>query len=120
DRLLPCGRELWNAYGPTETTIYSTIARLTSGPQKVTIGRAVSNTTLYVLDDRLQPVPIGVPGELYIGGAGVSSGYWRRPDQTTARFVPAPFPNCPSDVLYRTGDLVRWLPGAELEYLGRC
>jgi acyl-coenzyme A synthetase/AMP-(fatty) acid ligase len=119
--------EVWNMYGPTETTIWSTTERLTAGDGPVLIGRPIANTQVYVLDAHRQPVPAGVPGELYIGGAGVARGYLGRPELTAERFVPHPFAGevgAPSNArLYRTGDLVRFTrsataPGA-LEFLGR-
>ncbi|MEV6124461.1 amino acid adenylation domain-containing protein [Streptomyces sp. NPDC052077] len=110
---------LVNVYGPTETTIWSTLAEpalIAEG--RVGIGEPVANTRAYVLDTRLHPVPYGLPGELYLGGAGVAHGYRHRPGLTAARFVPDPY-GPPGSRLYRTGDLVRRLPGAGLEYLGR-
>ncbi len=105
--LLARGRELWNMYGPTETTIWSSVARLEPGSGPVPLGRPIANTQFYVVDARLQPVPPGVPGELVIGGAGVAEGYWGRPDLTRERFVPDPFSKTEGARLYRTGDLVR-------------
>jgi amino acid adenylation domain-containing protein len=110
--------QLWNAYGPTETTIWSTLYRFTPGETGVRIGRPLSNTQLYVLDANRQPVPVGVPGELYIAGDGVAAGYWRRPELTAERFVENPFVHRPSK-MYRTGDLVRYLPNGNLEFLRR-
>ncbi|MFD3581562.1 MupA/Atu3671 family FMN-dependent luciferase-like monooxygenase [Streptomyces sp. NPDC058683] len=110
------GRVL-NMYGPTETTIWSTawpVADLDGG---VSIGRPIANTRVYVLDGRLVPVPIGVPGELWIGGHGVARGYLNRPELTAERFVPSPFVD--GDTLYRTGDRVRWRPDGRIEFLGR-
>ncbi|MDI9701299.1 non-ribosomal peptide synthetase, partial [Burkholderia cenocepacia] len=90
------------------------------GPQgKVPIGRPIANPRLYLLDAHQQPVPIGVPGELYIGGAGVARGYLNRPELTAERFLSDPFSDQPNARLYRTGDLVRWLPDGNIEYLGR-
>jgi natural product biosynthesis luciferase-like monooxygenase protein len=109
-----------NMYGPTETTIWSTTqtARATDGV--VGIGTPIANTQVYVLDAALNPLPIGVPGELYIGGDGVTRGYWQRPDLTAERFVDDPFRKTPGARLYRTGDLARWLPDGTLDFLGRA
>ncbi len=109
---------LWNMYGPTETTIWSTTTRVEPG-DRVTLGRPIGNTQVYVLDDVLQPVPLGVTGALFIGGLGVAQGYLHRPDLTAERFVPDPFGQVPGGRLYDTGDLVRALPDGTLEYLGR-
>lgn len=107
-------RRLFNAYGLTETTIWSTIAEI---GDSISIGRAIANTQLYVLDSNYQPVPVGIPGELYIGGIGVARGYLNRPELTAKRFIPNPFDK--STYLYKTGDLVRYLPNGNLEFLGR-
>jgi amino acid adenylation domain-containing protein len=111
---------LINGYGPTENTTFTTCYPIPAdfdGERSVPIGRPVSNTQCYVLDDRLQPVPIGVPGELYTGGDGLASGYLNQPEQTAKRFVPNPFQ--PGSRLYRTGDLVRYLADGNIEFLGR-
>ncbi|HEY2362186.1 MAG TPA: amino acid adenylation domain-containing protein [Candidatus Angelobacter sp.] len=108
-----------NFYGPSETTTYSTWTTV-SEQREITIGRAVANTQLYVLDNELQLVPQGVLGELYIAGAGVAHGYWKRPDQTAGRFLPDPFSKSGGERMYRTGDVVRWNANRELEYLGRA
>ena len=110
---------LWNMYGPTETTIWSTMAKIERADQEITIGRPIANTETYVLDKFLQPVPVGVSGELYIGGHGLARGYCRRPELTQERFVPHPFSSEPQARLYRTGDLVRYRPDGSIVYLGR-
>ncbi|GGU43735.1 hypothetical protein GCM10010211_03960 [Streptomyces albospinus] len=115
DGLVRRARRVWNMYGPTETTIWSSLDRVVAGAP-VTIGRPLANTRMYVLDDRLRPVPPGTPGELYIGGDGVADGYHERPDLTVQKFLDDPFG--PGRV-YRTGDLVRQLPDGRLAYLRR-
>jgi amino acid adenylation domain-containing protein len=117
--LLLRGRRVFNLYGPTETTIYSTIHRVQGHTRAVPIGRPIANTRVYVLDARREPVPVGVAGELWIGGAGVARGYWKRPELTEQCFQPDPFADDPAARMYKTRDLVRWLPGGTLEYLGR-
>ncbi|PZO15513.1 MAG: hypothetical protein DCF25_13600 [Leptolyngbya foveolarum] len=133
EQLLSKGAAVWNLYGPTETTIWSTVHRVTTATETIPIGRPIANTQIYLLDERLQPVPMGGPGELYIGGAGLARGYWQQPDLTAARFIENPFKK--GDRLYKTGDLVRYqtvhqtvnqtvhearqLPCGMLEHLGR-
>jgi amino acid adenylation domain-containing protein len=130
------GRQFLNAYGPTETTIWATTYERTD--DRLPIGRPIANTTLYLLDNQLQPVPIGVPGELYISGVGLARGYHNQPELTTERFVPNPFAvssqrsavssdgstsDCQlatGDRMYKTGDLARYLPDGNVEYLGRA
>jgi amino acid adenylation domain-containing protein len=120
DRLLARGAAVWNLYGPTETTIWSAVWRVEPGAGPVRIGHPIANTQLHVLDDRQQPVPVGVVGELYIGGVGVALGYRGRPDLTAERFLADPFAGAPGARMYRTGDLVRrWTDGA-VECLGRA
>ncbi|WP_051319335.1 non-ribosomal peptide synthetase, partial [Chitinimonas koreensis] len=114
--LRPRVGELWNMYGPTETTIWSTCRRVDG--DEAPIGRPIANTVLRVLDPHGQPCPIGVAGELHIGGAGLARGYLGRPGLSAERFVPDPWGE-PGSRLYRTGDAVRWLAGGELAYLGR-
>jgi amino acid adenylation domain-containing protein len=117
-QLLPRVRELWNMYGPTETTVWSTCERVVS-PDRIVIGRPIANTRVYVLDVDRKPLPIGVPGELYIGGAGVALDYLGRPELTAERFVPDPFAGEPGARMYRTGDVVRLAEDLGLEYIGR-
>ncbi|WP_277682201.1 non-ribosomal peptide synthetase, partial [Saccharomonospora azurea] len=117
-RLAEGNAELWNLFGPTETTIWSTVARIRPGDE-VTIGTPIANTTLYVLDGEGRPVPSGVPGELYIGGDGLARGYLRRPELTAERFVSRPVLGGPAVRLYRTGDEVCRRPDGRLDYLGR-
>ncbi|MEK2494649.1 amino acid adenylation domain-containing protein [Kitasatospora purpeofusca] len=116
-RLRSGGVELWNMYGPTETTIWSAVAEVGDGP--ISIGAPIANTELHVLDDQGRLTPPGVPGELYIGGAGLARGYLGRPELTAERFVPHPFGAGPQDRLYRTGDLVRRRRDGGIEFLGR-
>src|SRR5947209_3144604 len=115
----PQVEQVWNLYGPTEDATYSTWARVERGAARVSIGRPLPGTRAYVLDRHLQPVPGGVPGELFLAGAGGARGYLGRPDLTAERFLPDPFGTRPGGRLYRTGDLARWLASGELEHLGR-
>ncbi|MEW5251374.1 amino acid adenylation domain-containing protein [Microbulbifer discodermiae] len=112
---------LWNMYGPTETTVWSAVQRLKSSQPKVTVGAPICNTQLYVLDRQMGLSPLGVPGELYIGGRGVSPGYFLRPALTAEKFLPHPFSKTPGQRLYRSGDLVRYLPdgSGRMEFIGR-
>ncbi|MEU8261973.1 amino acid adenylation domain-containing protein [Micromonospora sp. NPDC048999] len=109
---------LVNGYGPTEATVYATTADLPADPGEVTIGRPLPNVRAYVLDEVRRPAPVGVPGELYLAGAGLAAGYLGRDDLTAERFVPDPFGQ-PGERLYRTGDRCRWLPDGRIDFLGR-
>ncbi len=114
--------QLVNMYGITETTVHVTYRPLTIADLKSNgsvIGSAIPDLKLYILDQHQQPVPIAVPGEMYVGGAGVTQGYLNRPELTSERFIPNPFSNSPGERLYKTGDLARYLPNGDIEYLGR-
>ncbi|MGH2621269.1 MAG: amino acid adenylation domain-containing protein, partial [Anaerolineales bacterium] len=119
------GCELINHYGPTETTVGSLTANVSrNGARRwktatQPIGRPIANTEIYILDEHRRPAPIGTPGELYIGGAGLAQGYLNQPERTAERFVAHPFSRDPEARLYKTGDLVRYLPDGQVEFLGR-
>ncbi|WP_345724687.1 amino acid adenylation domain-containing protein [Herpetosiphon gulosus] len=117
EQLLSAGVTLWNMYGPTETTIWSTAAALSQTP--VHVGRPIANTEIYILDQALQPVPIGTPGDVYIGGLGLARGYHQRPDFTAEQFIPHPWSQLAGARLYQVGDRGRYLPDGSLELLGR-
>lgn len=119
DALIAREIELWNMYGPTETTVWSTCARIADTASGITIGKPIANTTAYILDAQNNLCPIGVPGELCIGGEGVTSGYWNRAELTAERFIPNPFNTAPGARLYRTGDRARWRNDGTIEHLGR-
>ncbi|MEG5063351.1 amino acid adenylation domain-containing protein [Microcoleus sp. B3-A4] len=130
--LLRCA-SVWNLYGPTETTIWSTLYQVDRKDESVSIGRPIANTQIFILDPYLMPVPVGVFGELHIGGAGLSRGYLNRPELTAEKFIPNPFAEDPihdsfiphpssfilSERLYKTGDLARYLPDGNIEFIGR-
>lgn len=114
-----CG-EIWNMYGPTETAIWSTCYRLPPSGAPVLLGRPIANTLVYVLDKALRPVPPGIPGELFIAGAGVARGYLDRPDLTAERFLVDPFSGESGGTMYRTGDMGRYLPDGNIEFRQRA
>jgi amino acid adenylation domain-containing protein len=113
-----CPGEIFNMYGPTETTIWSTTYHVINPGNSIPIGRPIANTQVYLLNQELKPVPVGQAGELFIGGDGVVRGYWNRPDLTAERFLNDPFQ--PGGRMYRTGDLARYLPDGNIEFLGRA
>jgi len=117
EQLLKLDVDLWNFYGPTEATVWSLIKQVHSAPSpsgNVAIGQPIANTTALILDSDLNPVPIGVVGELHLGGQGLAVGYFKRPELTQARFINSPFSR-----LYKTGDLVRRLPNGDFDYIAR-
>lgn len=108
---------IYNMYGPTETTIWSCMHRFDTGTQKITVGKPILNTQVYILDNQLKPVPVGVAGNLYIAGDGVARGYWKRPELTAERFIANPFDA--GALMYNTGDLARWNDDGTVELIGR-
>jgi thioesterase domain-containing protein len=116
--LLARSGSVWNLYGPTETTVWSAIWPVTPGCDKIAIGRPIHNTQIHILDASLQPMPVGMVGEVYIGGEGLARGYLNRPELTAEKFLPNPFGQ-PSSRLYRTGDLGRRWPDRNVEFIGR-
>jgi len=119
DHLLEKSSCVWNLYGPTETAIWSTAYRVEADGRPVSVGMPLANTRIRILDRQGGLVPVGVPGELYIGGAGLARGYWRRPELTAERFVEARFHGAGEERLYRTGDRARYRSDGQIEYLGR-
>ena len=115
------GAELFNLYGPTEAAIDVTYWECETGTRRrsIPIGWPIINTQVYVLDEQLRVAPVGVKGELYVGGESLAHGYWQRAELTAERFVPHPYSTIAGARLYRTGDVVRWNKAGELEYLGR-
>lgn len=120
EQLLARMAELWNIYGPTETTVWATGWKVAEPRKVIAVGRPIDNVMVWVLDEHGHACPIGVPGELYIGGAGVTLGYYHRDELTAERFVPDPFGEEPGARLYRTGDLGRWRHDGQLELMGRA
>ncbi|WP_228853308.1 non-ribosomal peptide synthetase [Aegicerativicinus sediminis] len=118
-QLINRSAELWNMYGPTETTIWSSLAKITHEDQKISIGHPVSNTQLFILDHQLHPLPIGIVGDLYIGGEGLASGYLSKPELTSEKFLYSPFISNGETRLYRTGDKARFLNNRSIQLLGR-
>jgi amino acid adenylation domain-containing protein len=118
-QLMSRGGSLWNMYGPTETTIWSAVSEITDVEESVSIGPPIANTTFYVLDAAGEPVPIGVPGELHIGGVGLARGYLGRSELTSEKFIKDPFSVQEDARMYRTGDLVRYLPDGHIEFIAR-
>jgi acyl-coenzyme A synthetase/AMP-(fatty) acid ligase/acyl carrier protein len=117
--LLSRCKEFWNLYGPTETTIWSTVHRVQSTEDPILIGHPIANTRIYILDPSLQPVPVGVAGELHIGGDGLARGYWNRPELTAEKFIADPFSTDSEARIYKTGDLARYRADGSIECLGR-
>lgn len=117
--LLAGSSPLWNLYGPTETTIWSLIRRVEAGDDPVPIGKPIRNTQVYLLDTHMNPVPVGVVGQLYIGGAGVARGYRNQPALTAEKFVRNPFSADPESRMYKTGDLARYMLDGNIEFIGR-
>jgi amino acid adenylation domain-containing protein len=117
--LLQRSRVLWNLYGPTETTVWSTAWQIDPAYGRISIGRPIANTEVYLLDSNLEPVPAGIAGELYIGGVGLARGYLNYPDLTAEKFISNPFHGDPKARLYRTGDFARYLPDGNIELIGR-
>lgn len=110
--------EIWNLYGPTEATANATAGRIGKG-EEVTLGRPITNTQIYILDRQLRPVPVGVAGELHVGGAGLARGYLNHPEMTADKFIPNPFSGQRGSRLYKTGDLARYRADGNIEFVGR-
>lgn len=117
--LLATGAVVWNLYGPTETTIWSAAHQINRADEASSLLKPLANTSMYVLDDTLNPIPLGVTGELYIGGEGLARGYCKDPNTTAVRFVPHPFSDKPGERLYKTSDLARFHDDGSIEILGR-
>jgi len=119
NKLLAKGASLWNLYGPTEITVWATLYQVQPGKGLIAIGRPIANTQAYILDVNREPVPIGEPGELHIGGLGLARGYLNRRELTEEKFIPNPFSQDSNSRLYKTGDLARYRTDGNIEYLGR-
>jgi len=119
DQLCDRVHSLWNMYGPTETTVWSSVRQIKKGDGPITIGKPIGNTQLYILDAHLQPVPVGVVGELHIGGDGLARGYLNHPHLTNEKFIPDGFSSRPGALLYKTGDRARYINDHTIEILGR-
>ncbi|MEI8399415.1 MAG: amino acid adenylation domain-containing protein [Alcaligenaceae bacterium] len=123
ERLLKSNAEVWNVYGPTETTIWSARNQLhrdnLNGHSNPSIGRPIANTSIFIIDPSLATTPLGIPGDLYIGGSGLSRGYLNEPGLTAERFIPSPFSQQPGQRIYQTGDVARFLENGDIEYIGR-
>ena len=119
EQLIPRAASVWNMYGPTETTVWSSLHQVTSSEALIPIGRPIANTQMYVLDRNMQPVPVGVIGELYIGGDGLARGYRNRSELTAEKFIPSPFDCEPDARLYKTGDMARYRADGNIECLWR-
>jgi amino acid adenylation domain-containing protein len=118
-KLTQCSANVWNMYGPTETTIWSTCYQITDGNKPVLIGKAIDNTQIYIVNNNLQHNPVGIAGEMLIGGTGVSRGYLNRPELTKERFIPDHFSGKSGNLLYRTGDLACYLPDGNIKIFSR-
>lgn len=108
--------KIYNEYGPTEATVGCIVKEVFNKDKKILIGKPIANTQIYILDDNLNPLPIGIPGEIYIGGKGVASGYLNRHELSNSKFIKSPFDN---NIIYKSGDLAKWLPDGNIDYLGR-
>src|SRR5262249_38630639 len=113
------GRKIFNAYAPTEATIYATVAQCSGDGKQPGAGQAIENMQAYILDDQMTSVRDGEIGEIFLGGKGLARCYWRRPDLTAERFIPHPLGGADGERLYRTGDLGRWRADGQLEFVGR-
>lgn len=119
DKLVVLCNSLWNMYGPTETTIWSTVKQITADSQPITIGSPIDNTQVYILDEYLKSIPIGATGEIFIAGEGVARGYFNKSDLTAERFLPNPYAKGINKIMYRTGDFGKFLENGEVQCLGR-